>query len=645
MLIKYYLIYLKYYNYLFYEVFIFTCNIFLISRIPINYSDFSFHKSLAFNINILYTLKNTENCFCTEKIYLSQLNLQKINIKQYSKINIYINKLLKYYNYIILKKSLNEMKLSGLISSVNSIKVLIKNQRYFKLYIQVNKIVKVINIYDGNSLIISYSKLENILKKQLGFPKNYKTLYESIQKIYLWYKIQGFEWISIQIIDDNNSQNINIKIVEKKVISSNIICKNSHKTRSNILTFNAITSEMKKINGNILNKYKLNTIIKIIQKKYLLKDISYKIINQQEGLHINLIYRIHDNKFIDICYSPNSLYYLHSSYRNFLTQFFINFSKIYQIFIYKYSIKYLLKLTINIEYFYMINIKVNFINNTIHQYIQSFHKKLYHYKQNKYNFNLFWLNYTLINFRQRIFILYLFNFEIYNKYYLNQSLQSIQQINNIIYKYHTFFVQIQYNINSMQGLISKYKKHIFSNFFYYKINLRNSYSQSYSGNINRFNLKLNQYLFLYFNTYSNINYEFIHLYSYFLNFDLNNKLHLNIQSHLFNIEIQYNIINTIIHKLIFLKTLLMNSCNLNKNFSRPLFYFYVNYSFYINKYNQLYIFNNYIYDINLPTNKYNLILGCGLQVNIPFKQIPRIRLEYIINMKNFFYLFIDKYSI
>lgn len=649
MFIKYYLIYLKYYIYYLYEICIFICHIFLVFIIFLNNFDLYINKYLAFSMNILYTLRNTENYFNIKKIYLSQSNIQKINIKESYRFNIYISDLLfrsvKKYNYTLLKEYLNEMKLSGFIASIDCLQIIIKNKKYFKLNIQVNSIIKNINIYNIETLIISSNKLKQILRQHLGIPKNYKMLYRSIYEILLWYKLQGFEWISIKLIDTNNNHDIHIKIIEKKVISSRIICKNYYKTRDYELIYNAIRSEIKLLHGNILNKNKLDNKIKTIQQKYFLKNIYYKIINTEKGLSIKLTYTIYNEKSIKIYYWPNFLYSAYKEYENSFIKFLINLYKINDLNLFKYNFQYIFNLKTNYQYLYLFNLRIYLLNYSIDKCIQFFNITGYHYKQKKYYFNIFWNKYKFMHLKQKVFLLYLVNFKIQNQYSLHQSLECIQVIYNLIYKYYIFLLQLHFYINSRHQSINKYKKNIYSNIVYYKINFTNSYSHLYLKNISNLKVKMNYCILLYLNNYSNINYQFNKLYSYFFNIYLNNKWHFNLKTNLLNFEIQYNMIHMIINKLMFFKIFIINFSNINKFFDQPLFYFYINYSFYINKYHQLYLFHNYMYNMELPINNSKFFLGFGLQINIPFKKITHIRLEYIINMKKKFYLFLDKYSI
>ena len=636
-------IYFYYYIYHFYEVFLFIIYMVFICQLYFNNLYLLYNQFLTFNINIIYKIDNKDICDHIKRIYITKYHTKIVRKKLYKILDV--NKLLyaiNLYNNTFLQLYLNSLKLSGYIKSLNYMKIIINSKKYLKLCIKFNPIVKTIKINNYQHLIISSNKLKSILTDHLGLPMNYKLINASIKKILYWYKLQGFIWVQIELIQSQTLGNIKIIIIEGKLLSSKIICMNNNKINNYIFINNAIKSEIQLLHGYILNKQILDSKIHIIKQKYLLEEISYKILLNHKGVDIIVRYITKTNKSTNIYSYISFLNNIEQLLTNYSNKFIMSLYKIQQIFIYKYKIKYFFNFMINIDKYYLMNLKIYCINSYIYTFIQSFNFLIYYFHYLKYTWNLSLIERINSVIKQKLFIYYLINIEIKNEYFINEYLKCIQYMYYVKSKDSHYIINFNDIENNLNCLLKKYRQDTLSEISFYKIQIITDYSALIFSVINKIIIKINYYLFFYFNH----KYDYtIQLNSQFFNLSIINKFILEHKNSSWNFKMTFNISKMFINKIKPLKMLIINSSNVKSYLYAPFINLYMNYSLYVNKYKKLYIFNDYSYNSKFDINSKMFFLGFGLQINIPFKKITYIRLEYIINMKKQIYLFIDKFSI
>nr|YP_010865293.1 hypothetical protein QQR83_pgp081 [Campylaephora boydenii]WGT74040.1 hypothetical protein [Campylaephora boydenii] len=627
-----------YYACYFYIVFMFIIYILCILKLSFNKKYLLFSQYLAFNINIMYQMDNRGIFSQIKKIYFTKSNAGLIRKKSYKLLNRLVHPF-NIYDNTFLQLYLNSLKLSGYVHSINYMKIIINNKKYFQLCIKVNPIIKNITIYNHENLIISSNQLKNLLTNHLGLPMNYKIVKKSIEKIFLWYKLQGFEWIQIEFSQNENLNNIQIVIIEKKLLSSRIICMNRNKVKNYEFINNAITLDIQLLNGSVLNRKTLDSTIQIIKNKYLLEDISYKVMLNDKDLDIVIKYSLKTDKSIKVYYFPYLFNNINQLFDHYCNKFIISLYKIRNIFIHTYNLKYLVDLIININKYCLINVNISFINSYIYKFIKSFNIVFYYFNYLRYSLNLFLIQQMDSKIKQKLFFIYLINIEIKNECSMNQHLKFIQFIYYFKSRFYSYFINFNQREDNIYDLLKKYRKDTICQTSFYKVSILCDYSVLIFSLINNIVIKVNYYLFLYFHDQYN---NSIKLYSQLFNLSIINQCILKYNTCSWHLKIKFNISKILVSKLKLLPILIINSSKYQLQNYNPLINLNINYTFSLNKYNTLYLFNNYSI---CNYTKLITFLGFGLQIHIPFKQITYIRLEYIINMKNQIYLFIDKFSV
>lgn len=637
---QYYIICFNFFLYFFHVFIIYSIIIFVILFSNLYLPN---NINVAFILNIISNNYVQNSQYEIKKIYFLQFNkaITKLHFPQIAHQFFYLK---RAYKKNLLNKYLTFLKLSGFANSINYKRIIINKKQYCRLYIKFNPVIKSIIITDYSNLIISSKKLQKIFNKHIGLPLNYKLINQSLQNIFLWYRLHGFEWVRIRLIYDYKSKIIKISIKEGAIVSSKIICKSNYKTRDYLVTYKAITTEMKSLNGSILNKNELNTKIQIIKNKYALQDTSYKIIFNTRGLDIILKYSMQSNKLIKIYYLIYILNNMYTFFRNYTITYIVKINKLYNVLIDKYNLIYIMNIKIKLQNYYLFFCNLYFIVLSCYNYSQSFNLFIYSFDHIIYSFNLIWTQIGLINIKQQIFLLNLIKFETINKYYINESIKFIQQIVYIKYQFYCKYI-ISHKIEmAINQYIRKYRQINRSNILFYSIKITKNYYYQFMDIFIHSFIKINYYLFFY------LNHNYIKFYTQYLQFSIYNKFSIQIEKNAFHINSNLHILNILLNKLNLHKFLFRQFNNFNYQLVQPNINLYIQYSFHINKYNSIYLFNNYIDNVRLPINLSSLhkstnLLGLGLQINIPFKQIPYIRLEYIINIKKQIYIFIDKFSI
>nr|YP_010196754.1 hypothetical protein LKZ11_pgp125 [Gracilaria cliftonii]UAD84558.1 hypothetical protein [Gracilaria cliftonii] len=149
--------------------------------------------------------------------------LQKIingNQTQYVKI--------KSFNFdnLSLTKFIYILQNSGFINSINKYTILYTKYKQDIFNIDIYPVINQINITEYKKLRISAKFLQKLLRYQLGKPKNYLLIDSILHKVYSWYLLHGYKWISINIKSTSYINKINLTINEGEIHSVYIECKN-----------------------------------------------------------------------------------------------------------------------------------------------------------------------------------------------------------------------------------------------------------------------------------------------------------------------------------------------------------------------------------------------------------------------------------
>nr|QCI03967.1 hypothetical protein [Antithamnionella ternifolia] len=644
---------------------------------------------IPFNINIIYNNQDKNFFYNVYKIFISETNNQifnKIYLKYLKKhIFYHINQInrLNLRSNILLQDYINYLQQLGFIRYINYTYIWLHKNKYILLKININPIIKVIKIENYTKLIISQKILKNLFKDQIGLPKNYLHINDSIKKIDSWYKLKGFKWIKINLIKDYNSNAIHIKINEGKIISSLISCNCNMNIKIDIHKLNSkILNELMIKKGLILNLIILDKQIQRIKKIYLINNLQYQIIYKKDGVHINLEYKLNlnTNKYLyyEILYenkldkNKKELFNYYSFYRflehkiiktSLRLNLYINYFIVY---LNKYMIYYFINLQVkyDIKYFFKIFIQLSQIK--LNSYILfSFYMSYYNIYLNRqrliFCYNFYVQQLKFFNFKQILHNTNLSILKIITKYKFNSFIMIKYKFNHIYYYYKKKYLIIySYNQNLYKKTF-KLTKFFNLNFITYNIKL-NSILYTLSPKLkNKFISYLKYNFIIYHQKYKYYNENLRYLYSQAIKYKIKNNLRFKLLKKINNhivIYLQSNFFNYYI-KRIFLLESFFHKFSILKN-DDPLYLFSkCQYTININKYQTFYLFltniikypeamDNYFIlnsmkqELNL---KKNSRYGLGIQLNIPIKQIPYIRLEYIVKSEKNIYLFIDYRSI
>ncbi len=662
-----------------------------------NYSCFNYYSCLGFNINILLKIEDYNkfnkiqqisilkaNPYILNKSFIKKLNF---NIKQYNFHDHTISFYNSYSNYL---QSL------GFINSINWINTLINKKKYVTLHLTSNPIIKKIRIHKHNQLIISTEKLKMLFQEQLGLPKNYHTIRSILKQINSWYKTRGFEWIIIHLIEDKNIHSINIEIIEGKIIKTKILCENKISELKNIKTnFNdLIKDELSIIEGKVLNKIVLDKLMRLVKKKYLINNMKYIIKHEKSGIVLTFKYNLNKSYLTKSNYQihhskNNSILLLQKNYLKdyyFIKNVFLLYQKLYISFIYTaffkfiyvfvnnytlcnlYTISFIyqkhLIFNIYMKYPYLKLYKHIFLNLNVHiSYVKKYLKSQSIYtnsylEQYRYNTNYF---------HEKNYISNLIYLKIKGKYQIHQNIKIQHLLRNLYYQYHKIYI---YAFKNRINTIDLYYKSIqkkSSKLIVYNLFTKLKMSISYFNIIQQISLKINYQLLLNIQKKILTNNSLYQSYKHNLNMYI--YYYMQIQpikryNQFLLIYIRSNIYNEFLQHLFFLQQLFTQSIKYKYQIQQPYFLLNLQYKAYFNKYITAYIFihNNInlkkskYYSINrMDTNLKNIsifsiknkytIYGCGTQIKLPIKQIPYMRLEYIINYTKKSFLLIDKFAI
>nr|YP_009293650.1 hypothetical protein Rhodyp_054 [Rhodymenia pseudopalmata]AOM64332.1 hypothetical protein Rhodyp_054 [Rhodymenia pseudopalmata] len=196
-----------------------------------------------------------------------------------------------------------------------------ENTKSLMLALEINPVLKKINIFDHSKLQIPKYLLKKIFEQQIGLPKNYTKIQKSIKKISFWYQHQGFKYANIRLIDTQNSGDIYI------IIDEGIVRKiETASTRSSFLTshFNQnlkilIKKELSIYINNPLSTRSLDLFISRLKYLNLCHECNYVIQLRKTGIYIKIYYETLDQ----------SRFYLY--YKN---QFIENYRQLIELLLY-----------------------------------------------------------------------------------------------------------------------------------------------------------------------------------------------------------------------------------------------------------------------------------------------------------------------
>nr|QJH88267.1 hypothetical protein [Pterocladia lucida] len=593
-------------------------------------------NKLAFNINMSLNFSSKKKIFFINKVYLEDYPLSFSKIKGIDKLIICRQKLYSYIYYSTyqnLYRLFYCLKLYGYFNNLKAFNISKNSNRYLFLDMEANPIIKSIKIEKYKTLLIPENVIFNLLKKQLGLPKNYNQINNSINSIQTWYKFNGFIWTDTKIVKQRVLSSISIKINEGIVKKVKIICL-SHCTTNRKLIYSTdllIKQELKISPGHPLNIYSLEKGIEKIKHNNTVSSFYYRVHKSTNGLYIVIKYHLPSSK--EIQYSGDKLI---SNYYLFLSQ---------------YSYLSFLYVRCNIRYF-------DSFYNIYSPRLFSFPKILNHRKYFR-DRNLYFKNLRIKNKKKMHIINYKKNNKIYNRIINKLKLTSTYHILHKLLVYIetknllNIDIETLEKLNFIYGIFSKME------FNFIRTNLskvsriynQNSIWKTYLIHLS-FRYKIAKaYIFKFFQGYYSL-IMYTNLYTsvtnYYYNFYCLNQ-HLRIK---YKHTISIPKISPYIKKSFF-SLILNTSFFIGENKQSDIVYFNqqkkinltlisifnFEYNISIVKYTWLYLFINILKYNNLSSlthNNHNLYylnshLGLGIQLDSFIERIPPIRLEYILN--------------
>lgn len=650
------------------KIFFYLPFILLIITSNTKYNLYTFNKSqsLAFTINAVYKISINKDKI-TSSIYIEGLINFFFKNKLLKYLQININNFPNKNNHMIyLHNIVINLKKSGFLNSIKSSITTNNNTKHCLVIFKTNPILLRVKIYSFNKLLLPKNLLIQLFSHQVGLPKNYINIYNSLLIIKNWYKIRGFKWLKVQLLYSKNTD-IYIQINEGKIKSNKLFCKNSENRDINHQLNASIEKELHICPGNIVNIQKIELGIINLKENKLICNCNYKITrNRKNDIIVILKYSLHNDK-IGYFFSENiSLFKsIKSNGLDIIKSiFFIPLKNISDIILslnqylgFKYcvyninnynesyfladikNINNLLQLDIIYSYPYL-DIHTNRINNL---QINVFEKKYKIYKFIKIpSLQIDQYTHILQNHGAKIIlkkkeshhIYYIKNISICNNVYYRRYL-NIQKYNRFINK----SASIQKNIVK----IAQYKLINLQFYLKYKtidINNKKNFGKLFIVDSHNF-----------INLCQNILYNFKHsgqnLYlKYQENFIIPNIIqYIKKNAIAFSLESKISIfpINTIF----LLIDNILPKYNLSFNSLNSFYSFNLEYQIMNTDFSILYLCINYKNSILnhrkfvIPLSQYlkkhnkknQSFFAIGIQIDIPINTIPSLRLEYLINTK------------
>jgi len=627
---------------------------------------------LAFNYSISYRKQISNQQNQIKYIYFVGLNNFFFKQKFLRYLHVNTSYLIdQNMKQIYIQNIVNRLRKSGFFYSIQS-SILIKNNIEKIIWtFHINPIIKTIKIKNIKKIKIPVNTLINIFNKQVGLPKNYTDISNSLQKIQYWYRMRGFKWITIKLLDTKFTNEIYIKINEGIIKKNTLICINQKNQYANNHLNLLIQKELNIFPKDIINLYRIELGILKLKKNKLISSCNYKITNDENNnIIIVFKYSIHNNRLAYL-FSKQSILV------NFFTLDWLNI--LYTIFFlpseYVFGLISSLNQYLGFKYYlYHVGIYTNNliidirnINNLFqlnclysHSYIKLYKNLIGNLQINIYNKNYELdsiSNNNIYNFTKNKFIC---NFQSYGckVSFQHNQLHNLSLIENLliysnrynkrylnIKTYNNYFIYINSFINKKIIKIAKQK--MINSYIFLKYTTLNLNDQIKSGRLILFhsqhmiNILSKTYKNLYFLKHSGQNLYF----KYQEVFKIPTFIRY-IQNHAFIFCLELSLL---INEKNYLPILQQSNISNDNRYNNPCSFYAFNLEYQLNLpyYSTLYTYihyqNHIAYYIKSSTliyqylwNKtFNLksIFGIGIEINIPIKKIPCLRFEYLIHHK------------
>lgn len=305
-------------------------------------------------------------------------NLQFKNCHNYLQ-----NDIIRLYNQVIACKKkkytvsiANYFQIFGLTESIKSYINIIDKTKYYICRLNMNPVLERIIILKYKNLLIPKHILWKCLNPLVGLPKNYKSFYRTIEKIYLWYKDRGLEYININLIDYYKSNQIYIKIIERQINSIQLICKSQISLVNIAYLENRMHKDLSKFIGQRLNINEINQEIQKFKDFKFIKTCKYKIIDHDNKIKIIIHYELYKNSISYV--NEKNVYLNNTKYAYYIADKRNQLNKITRI----------------IDLFSTLNQKINDIKNKLYRYSKTIEQNLL-FNFSMWNQNYFYKNLIL----------------------------------------------------------------------------------------------------------------------------------------------------------------------------------------------------------------------------------------------------------
>nr|UAT97727.1 hypothetical protein Ahn.fas.Kor.pt_232 [Ahnfeltia fastigiata] len=186
---------------------------------------------------------------------------------------------------------LNCLKDSGFFTSIKSSTNLNNNKIQIHIHLCLNPIVQRIRIIKLSTLQIPETYTLSLLSLQLGLPKNFRLISNSLGKMRYWYSARGFRWAKVELSDQSDiPSEISININEGIIGRSKLTCIDCYNEKKISFLNQLIRKELNINVGNVLNSYRLESGIIRLREQKIISNCSYKVNNNANQLVISLQY-------------------------------------------------------------------------------------------------------------------------------------------------------------------------------------------------------------------------------------------------------------------------------------------------------------------------------------------------------------------
>nr|QUE30053.1 hypothetical protein [Erythrocladia irregularis] len=166
-------------------------------------------KSITTNI---YTYKNKNVTIdknnVQKKIFIQGISNKIFQTQLKKSFNIdNLEKMPGYLKQIQIINLLTRMKLSGYFKKIQIKSEIVNKVQNVNIDCTIMPILKYIKLKDNKQISIPEHLVYKAFSGQIGQPKNFKLIQESIKKIYKWYYSKGYHWVQIEINQQKTQDN------------------------------------------------------------------------------------------------------------------------------------------------------------------------------------------------------------------------------------------------------------------------------------------------------------------------------------------------------------------------------------------------------------------------------------------------------